>query len=70
MNRITKLVSWVLLSVGVASCSNDSNSVTVETVESSHTVTVSGIELENVDNGQPVLVLGNELISGQVLIED
>lgn len=66
MNKITKLVSWVLLSVGVASCSNSSDSATVVP---SHTVTVTGIELENVDNGQPVPV-GNELITGQVLIED
>jgi hypothetical protein len=65
MNRITKLVSWVLLPIGVVSCSDHSDSTGIE---SSHTVTVTGIELENVDNGQPVPV-GSEFIGGRVQIE-
>jgi len=68
MIRITKLVSSVLLSIAVASCSNNSDSATVES-SNIFTVTVTEIELENIDNGQIVPVDG-EPISGQVLIED
>ena len=66
MNRITKLVSWVLIGVGVVSCSDNSDSTAIE---SSHSVIVTGIKLENVDNGQPVPV-GGEPILGQVQIQD
>lgn len=73
MNRIGKLVLWVLLPVAVASCSDNSDPTASEpdstASEFSHTVIVTGIELENVDNGQPVPV-DSEFIGGRVYIED
>jgi hypothetical protein len=59
-------MSWVLLTVGLVGCSESSDPVTVTY---SHVVTVTAIELENVDNGQAVDVDGAP-INGQVVIED
>lgn len=68
MNRITKLVSWVLLPLAAAGCSDNSDTTDTTAIELSHAVIVTGIEVENIDNGQPVPVDG-KLIDGQVQIE-
>ena len=70
MHKTFKLALCVLVLAGVAGCSgsNDEPAPPPEE-ENSHSVVVTGIEVVNSDNGQPVSVEG-VTIFGSVVVDE
>lgn len=74
MEKTGKLALWVLLSAGIAGCSDSNDLPEPEPAPEpaplqSHHVAVSGMDIVNIDNGQPVSVAG-EAVFGSAQIDD
>jgi len=69
MRKTFKLALCVLVLAGVAGCSGSNDGPAPPPEENSHSVVVTGIEVVNSDNGQPVSVEG-VTIFGSVVVDE
>jgi len=69
MEKTVKLALWVLLLAGIASCSDSKDRPAPAPEASSHHVVLTGMDVVNVDNGQPVAVEG-DIVYGSAQVDD